>query len=362
MATLGSLVVSLEANMAQFNDNMQRASATAQQAMALVESATARAAESIKLVGMATAGIAAGVSFQALVSQFDKVVESAANLKDMAEKTGASVESLSGLSSVAKLVGQDMGGVEVAMTRFAKNLAGVDDESKGASHALDTIGLKMRDLRQMDTADAFKAVADKLYEYKDGIGKTALVQDILGKSSAQLLPFMKDLAESGKLVTKTTKEQAEQADDYQKNLVKLSMAKNGLYKAITMEVLPAANDFVVSLLELKAGASDVSSAIQGLVKDGTLRQWAQDAADSAGSMVKGSVEAVKSLHDHKDAIEAVVLAYAALRGGANLGPWIVEVGRSAAAQVQMVAAAYSVKTVAEEQARASMVSIHVRYC
>lgn len=354
MATLGSLVVSLEANMAQFNDNMQRASATAQQAMALVEGATARAAESVKLVGMAAAGIAAGVSMQALINQFDKAVESAAGLKDMAEKTGASVESLSALSSVAKAVGQDMTGVETALTKLAKNLAGSDDEAKGTAHALDTLGLKMKDLRQMDAAEAFKAVADKLAEYKDGVGKTAIAQDILGKSGAQLLPYMKDLAEAGVLVAKTTSQQAALADDYEKNLRKLVGAKNSLYKAISMEVLPAANNFIESLLGIKAKTDDATEALRSLVKDGTLRQWSQDAADSAASMVKGSVEAVRSLRDHKDAIEAVVLAYAALRGGATLGPWITEMGRAAAAQVQMVATAYSAKAVTEMQARAAM--------
>lgn len=291
MATLGSLVVSLEANMAQFNDNMNRASSTAQQAMSLIESASARAAESVKLMGMAAVGIAAGVSFQAMIDQFDKAVESAAGLKDMAEKTGASVEALSGLSAVAKAVGQDMGGVEVALTKLAKNLSGTDDEAKGTAHALDTIGLKMKDLRQMDTAEAFKTVADKLADFKDGIGKTAIAQDILGKSGAQLLPYMKDLAESGDLVAKTTAEQAAQADEYQKNLVKLTAAKNALYKTVTMEVLPAVNDFLTVMIDAKREASGAQQVIRGLAADGSIQEWAQNAAKAA-ALVMDSFDGV----------------------------------------------------------------------
>ena len=233
MATLGSLVVSLEANMARFGEDMNRASAVAEQAMGRIDAFSARAAESIKLVALATAGLAAGVGLSALSRQFDAVVESAANLKDMAQKTGASVENLSGLAVVAKVNGQEMGALEGAMTKFSKSLAGADDTSRGAAHALEFLGLKSKDLRQMDTADALKTVADKMSEFKDSSGKTALAMDIFGKSGAQLLPFLKDFSESGDLVTKTTKEQALAADDYQKNINNLTVSKNSLYKAIT---------------------------------------------------------------------------------------------------------------------------------
>lgn len=285
MANLGSLVVSLEANMARFNDDMNRASQVTQQAMSQVEAATARAADSLKLIGLSMAGLAAGVSFNALVNQFDQVIEAAAGLKDMAEKTGASVESLSGLSAVAKLVGQDMGSVEVAMTKFAKNLAGTSDESKGTAHALDTLGLKMRDLRQMDSADALKLVADRMAEYKDGVGKTALAQDLFGKSGAQLIPFMKDLAEAGDLVAKTTAAQAEQADQYEKNLQRLTIAKNALYKTISMEVLPAINAFLTVMIDAKNKTDGVQRAVKDLAADGSLRNWAESAAMYAARVV-----------------------------------------------------------------------------
>jgi len=285
MANLGSLVVSLEANMARFNDDMNRASQVTQQAMAQVEAATSAAATSIKTIGFAMAGIAAGVSFQALINQFDAVVASATGLKDMAEKTGASIENMSGLAAVAKLVGQDMTAVEGAMTKFAKNLAGTSDESKGTAHALDTLGLKMRDLRQMDSADALKLVADKMAEYRDGVGKTALAQDLFGKSGAQLIPYLKDLAESGDLVAKTTAEQAEQADQYEKNIKRLTIAKNALYKTITMEVLPSINAFLTVMIDAKSKTDGMQQAAKDLAADGSIRSWAEQAAMHAARVI-----------------------------------------------------------------------------
>lgn len=284
-SNIGSLVISLEANMAKFNDDMNRASQVTQQAMSQVEAATARAAESIKFIGLSMAGLAAGVSFAALVNQFDQVIESAAGLKDMAEKTGASVENLSGLAAVAKIVGQDMGSVEAAMTKFAKNLAGTSDESKGTAHALDALGLKMRDLRQMDSAEGLKLVADRMAEYKDGVGKTALAQDLFGKSGAQLLPYLKDLAESGDLVAKTTAAQAAQADEYEKNIKRLTIAKNALYKTITMEALPAVNAFLAAMVDSKARTEGVQGAVRDLAKDGSLRSWAEQGAMYAAYVV-----------------------------------------------------------------------------
>ncbi|HMW65224.1 MAG TPA: hypothetical protein PKE11_15405, partial [Accumulibacter sp.] len=185
MANLGSLVVSLEANIARFEADLTKAEAVAKGAFDRIAKAGDIAASATKAIGLAIIGISAGVGLNTLVAKFQSVTQSLDDLKDMSEKTGASVENLSAIAGVAKIVDQSMDLVEAGITRLSKSLAGTDDEAKGAGKALADLGLSAEKLRRMDSAAAYKEIADRLAEYRDGMGKTALVQDIFGKSGAQ---------------------------------------------------------------------------------------------------------------------------------------------------------------------------------
>ncbi|HNM76617.1 MAG TPA: hypothetical protein PKN13_15020, partial [Accumulibacter sp.] len=251
MANLGSLVVSLEANIARFETDLNRAEAVAKGAFDRIAKAGEVATAATKALGLAIVGLSAGVGISTLVGKFEQVTESLSRLKDMSEKTGASVENLSALAGVAKITGQSIDLVEAGMTRLAKSLSGADDEAKGAGHALAELGLSAAKLRTMDTASSYKEIADKLAEYRDGMGKTALVQDIFGKSGAQQIPILKALAENGDLVAKSTTEQADQAREYIQTLNRLTAAKDALYKVISVQLLPVVSDFVKVLLDAK---------------------------------------------------------------------------------------------------------------
>ena len=153
------------------------------------------AISSIPGLGGVAASLAAFAGAGALKTLIGDTISAAAAMDDLAEKTGASVEKLGGLAKVAKISGVDFGIVEQSLIKLSKALAGVDEETQGtAGHALAAIGLEAQKLRDMDPADALKEISDALSEYADGTGKTALMQDLLGKSAAQLLPYLKDLA------------------------------------------------------------------------------------------------------------------------------------------------------------------------
>jgi len=278
MANLGSLVVSLEANIARFETDLKKAESVAKGAFERIEKAGNMAASATKALGMAIVGISAGVGINTLVSKFESVTQSLAGLKDMSEKTGASVENLSALAGVAKMTGQSMDLVEGGITRLSKALAGADDESKGAAHALAEVGLSAENMRKMDPAEAYKLIADKLNEYRDGLGKTAWAQDVFGKSGAEQLVILKALAESGDLVAKSTTEQANEAREYIRTVNQLTAAKDALYKVIAVQVLPVVSDLVKVLLGAKNETTGVQKAVKDLAADGSIRSWAETGA------------------------------------------------------------------------------------
>jgi hypothetical protein len=235
---IATLTVDLVAKLAKFEADMGRATH-------IVE----RSAN--KLTG-AFKGIGAGLSFGAIVAGFDRLIDSAAALDDMAEKTGASVEQLSKLERVAKVSGTSLDTVEMSLVRLAKALHSTDEESKGADKALKAIGLSVDELKGLDTGAALQKVAEALAKYEDGAGKTAIALDLLGKSGAQALPYLKDLAEAGEINATLTAEQAAAAEKFQKAFNRVGSVATENARAFAVELLPA--------------ISRVGDGIQGLVR------------------------------------------------------------------------------------------------
>jgi len=224
------------------------------------------------LGAVATGAIGAGAYFVSLAKQ---TMEAQAALKSMSEVTGASVEGLSAIRGVAKLAGTDMEAVAGGMTKLAKNVeTGGDEIEKG----LKAIGLSLKDLQGLKTEEQFTKVAQAMGNYADGAGKTAAAQIIMGKSGAQLLPLMKDLAEAGDLVAKTTTAQALQADELEKNIKRLTMAKEAWKKVVGAELVPVLDDVVRVMLMLQTQSNGTLDVTKKLAADGSIKTWAQDAA------------------------------------------------------------------------------------
>jgi lambda family phage tail tape measure protein len=228
------------------------------------------------------AGVTAALAGLTVVGKFQDFVKGAAALDDMAEKTGASVEKLSALASVARVSGVEIQTVEAGLIKFAKALNGVDSETSKAQQAFKTLGLDPEKLRTLDTAEAFQVLAKRLSEFRDDGTKTAAVLEILGKSGAQLLPYIKDLAETGDLQAKVTAEQAAQAENLEKNLNRLFATKNAGFKEFSAAVLPTVDSFVKLLLDAANGSQGLRDKIKELTADGSIQTWARNTALTVG--------------------------------------------------------------------------------
>lgn len=228
-------------------------------------------------VGLAIAGLGAGVGIGALIMQFNKAVDSVAALKDMSEQTGASVKSLSAISAVAKLSGMDMENLGGALGKLAVNLEATGGPSEKVRDALSRIGLSAKELANLDTGEKFIKIAEAMNRYEDSGVKAAVATEIFGKQGRTLLPLFNDMAEAGTLAAKTTAEQAELADAFDKNLKRLQITQNSLYKSISMEVLPSVNAFVEALTAASASSDGLRGSVDGLANDGSIQDWSDKA-------------------------------------------------------------------------------------
>lgn len=236
---LAKLSIDFEARLGQFETELKRISSVADGMASKLSNSFDQVRSAASAVIPVLGGLGAAFTLASFADSIAGTLKFAAALDDMAERTGASVENLSALSGVAKLGGHDLELVEASVIKLNKALHGSDDESKGAAKAIAALGLSIDELRAKDPAEAMLDVANALNKFADGGGKSAAAMAILGKSGAQALPFLKDLAEKGELVGKVTAEQAAQAEQYEKNMNKLSASLSSAAKAMALEMLPA---------------------------------------------------------------------------------------------------------------------------
>ncbi len=288
MGSLGSLNVDLSAEIAQFVGAMDRAAYASEKTGKKIEESIGNAERQMKSFAVGT--IAAFASFQT-VDYFGKLIsgsiDAMAALDDMAERTGNSVEQLSGLVQVAKVGGHDIGVMEQAITKLAKGMLAADEETKGVGAALKFLNVQAKDAsgNLRPTGDLMLEIAGKLDKYADGTGKAAIAQTLFGKSGAAVLPFMKDLAEQGAIVGKVTAEQAAQAETYQKTLAKLAVAKEDLVRVITTSVLPVMQAVADIMLRSKTATDGSLESAKKLAADGSIASWAEKAAYSAAFVI-----------------------------------------------------------------------------
>lgn len=235
-------------------------------------------------------GLGAALSIANFAETITGTIKFAAALDDMAERTGASVENLSALAGVAKIGGHDLEMVESSVIKLNKALQGSDDEAKGAAKALAAIGLSIKDLRDKDPAQAMLDIAKALDNFADSGEKTAVAMAILGKSGAQALPFLKDLAEKGELVGKVTDEQAAQAEKYEKNMARLSMQLSATGKAVAFDLLDPLVDLSAKMVAAAESGDKLKAILLGLAGIGKIPIDIVFGSTKADASVSGTIK------------------------------------------------------------------------
>lgn len=261
---IGSIVIRLGLDAADFVRGMATQTRTAQAGVErIVGSFTSMAGG----IAGALAAVGVALTFDAIIGEMNKSIDALAELDDMAQKTGASVENLSRLSKLAAARGQDFGEIDASLVKLAKGLNGVDEEGSKVKQALDALGLSTKNMKDQDPGVVLVDIAKKLQDYSDGAGKTALMVDLLGKSGANLLPYMNDVAESIDNFSGDSAAAAQAASRYQDSLGDLGVKYDELVTKIVTASLPAMGDFVQALDDTFKSANDLSNSGVGVFAD-----------------------------------------------------------------------------------------------
>ena len=286
MAIAGSLEIQMSANIARLAKDLNQAKAMVGGAMKSVEDSVSSAKQVLGTLG-------AGLSVAVLMNKVDSVTDQMAKLGDTAEKTGASVESLSKLQFLGSLSGQGLESISGALGKLSSNMVSVSNEGAAASQALKFLGLTAKDENgNLKSSDAlYGEIAKSLEDYTDGAGKNAIARALMGKAGADQIPVMKKMIELGEIEAIVTKEQAQAASDYQLKLGLLSRQKEALWNTIVGAMLPSMQSLVDVFLDAAKKTDSMEMSAKNLAKDGSIEDWADRGVKAIAIMV----DAVKSL-------------------------------------------------------------------
>jgi hypothetical protein len=245
---------------------------TADTALRLTESHERNAAALASVrTGFALLGTVAVAGSIAAAAAFDQLIHKAGNFQDLAEKIGDTASNVASLAVSASVGNISMDTLATLANKLTKNLTGVDDESSAAGAAIATLGLNIEEVKRQSPVERFLTIARALEQYAEGADKSAVATALLGKSGAEALPFLKELASGVGLQSILTDEQIKLADEYSDRQKKLSAQISLHAQAIALDLLPQLNAFKQTIADLAkdqehaASASDVLKAALGAV-------------------------------------------------------------------------------------------------
>jgi hypothetical protein len=265
--SLGTLTIDIAANLARLESDLGKANRISQK---FAEDQKRRYAAVGKLIGTAIAGLATG----AFAGWIKESIDAADAANETAQSIGISIEAYQSLSYAASTAGVEQESLTGALSKFNKTISAAAAGSKKQAAAFADIGVSVRDSNGglKDADKLLLEVADKFSGYANGANKTALAQDLFGKSGAKLIPLLNSgregitqlTTQAQRLGLVMSQEAADAADNFNDGLTALEGVSRGWANNLAADLLPALNDIVGLLLDLGDNANTAAGKTSGL--------------------------------------------------------------------------------------------------
>jgi hypothetical protein len=224
-SVIGALRVNLGLDAAQFTRGVNQAQSRMQ-----------RFGRQMQGIGAAISVVGTGVAL-AVRGQ----INAADELAKSALRIGIPVEALSQLQHAAELSDVSLSDLQGSMQRMSRAM--VED-----SQSFTAVGIAVRDAsgEMRPVMDVFQDVADRLAAMPEGVERTALAMDLMGRSGANMMPLMAGGAaairemmdEADRLGLTISGETAAAAQQFNDNILRLQRTFSGITRQISAELLP----------------------------------------------------------------------------------------------------------------------------
>lgn len=260
---LAKLSIDLEARLGRLEQDMGRATKLMEQSAGKMQSAFSAAGAGIK---SALAGFSVAAAVVGLKSLFDATVLGIDKLNDIADATGASVENISALEDVAARTGTSIDTVSTALVKFNAQISEAQKDGSEAARVFEALGLNAKELARLDPAEALVKTAQALARFADDGEKARYIYALFGKSTREVAPLLKDLAEAGKLNATVTAEQAREAEKFAHHLSQSKKNIEDLTRSIANQALPTLNNLSDTMRSLTSKSAEASETFGGAMR------------------------------------------------------------------------------------------------
>lgn len=134
---------------------------------------------------MAVVGVATFAYFNKFRNEMDRIGKLSKRLEE-------SPETLQRIGLAAELAGTDMETVVKGAQKLVRSLVEASNGSKTYERALDALGIKSEELLEMGLEDQIIAISKAYVESNKGGRELAAIQDLLGRSGAELIPLLRE--------------------------------------------------------------------------------------------------------------------------------------------------------------------------
>ena len=258
---VGSLLIDMAADVARLRADMNTA-------QGVVSSAVNKMQSAVDGLKKGIAGLAAGLTVGAFSAAIKNAIDAADEMRKLSQKTGVAVKDLAGLQLAFQQSGLGGDVLEKSMARLGRSMADGNKAFAAMGVNVKTAEGALRPMR-----DVLGDVADKFATYADGAAKTALAQEVFGKSGAEMIPFLnagsEALAEmdewAQKLGLTMSEDTAKKAEQFNDTLDLLGMGVQGVWRQIAAQMLPTLTTLAGEMLNsaTDTGALTTASAVLG---------------------------------------------------------------------------------------------------
>lgn len=223
---VGQLEIQLMASMARLQSDMDKAKSTV--------------SDAVGKMNQVLGAIGAGISVAGFANLIKSTADAADKMRDLKIISGLAIEQLGGLGKAAAMNGSNIDQVARAVGVMSKNMY-------AGSDAFNVIGVQIKNANGTlrDAGQVMLDIADKFLRMEDGATKSAIANEIFGKSGRDLIPTLnqgrgelEQLINSYAKHSGMTNKLADDSDKFNDVLFLLGERVTGVKNTFVGELLP----------------------------------------------------------------------------------------------------------------------------
>lgn len=215
---------------------------------------------------LATVTAAAGATVAAVVKATGDLAAQGDEIDKNSQKLGMSAEAYQEWDFIMQHAGSDIDKMGTSMKKLAD---AVQEPTKESTAAFEKLGISIEDAQKMSQEDLFKTTITALQGLESGTERTALANDLLGKSAMDLGALLNTSAEETEFMRQQvhdlggvlSDDAVEASAAYQDSLQNVKTAIAGVKNGMTAQFMPSMIQMMNSVTQIASGNMD---AVEGL--------------------------------------------------------------------------------------------------